>query len=415
MNMILIYNFDMAKVRIIVFLITIVVVGTVLYVASLYARGYRFNPQTLKFIPNGLLIIKSVPDGAQLFINGEFKTATNTTLPLPPGTYDIRVEKEGFWTWSKRMTIEKEIVTEATAHLFKIAPSLSAITFSGTLNPTPSRDFTKIAYVVPAGVNGFENQNNPRLWVVEMLNLPLGFSREPKGITDGDLADASWIWSPDGREILLTTPQGVFLLNSGTFTPQSERINVISKKEAILTSWNEELKKRREAQIAKLPDELEDILRRKTSSFVLSPDEDMVLYTASASATIPTNIVKQLPGASTQKQERNLKVGGSYVYDIKEDRNFLIVEDSNDLTIDGGTQSQAKRRLGWFSTSRHLVLAENDKITILDYDGTNRQTVYAGVYFSPNAFSTLSIDRLLILTNLGAYTATPNLYSLGLK
>ncbi|OGM26369.1 hypothetical protein A2962_01180 [Candidatus Woesebacteria bacterium RIFCSPLOWO2_01_FULL_39_61] len=405
----------MAKVRIIVFLITIVVVGTVLYVASLYARGYRFNPQTLKFIPNGLLIIKSVPDGAQLFINGEFKTATNTTLPLPPGTYDIRVEKEGFWTWSKRMTIEKEIVTEATAHLFKIAPSLSAITFSGTLNPTPSRDFTKIAYVVPAGVNGFENQNNPRLWVVEMLNLPLGFSREPKGITDGDLADASWIWSPDGREILLTTPQGVFLLNSGTFTPQSERINVISKKEAILTSWNEELKKRREAQIAKLPDELEDILRRKTSSFVLSPDEDMVLYTASASATIPTNIVKQLPGASTQKQERNLKVGGSYVYDIKEDRNFLIVEDSNDLTIDGGTQSQAKRRLGWFSTSRHLVLAENDKITILDYDGTNRQTVYAGVYFSPNAFSTLSIDRLLILTNLGAYTATPNLYSLGLK
>jgi len=405
----------MAKVRIIVFLITIVVVGTVLYVASLYARGYRFNPQTLKFIPNGLLIIKSVPDGAQLFINGEFKTATNTTLPLPPGTYDIRVEKEGFWTWSKRMTIEKEIVTEATAHLFKIAPSLSAITFSGTLNPTPSRDFTKIAYVVPAGVNGFENQNNPRLWVVEMLNLPLGFSREPKGITDGDLADASWIWSPDGREILLTTPQGGFLLNSGTFTPQSERINVISKKEAILTSWNEELKKRREAQIAKLPDELEDILRRKTSSFVLSPDEDMVLYTASASATIPTNIVKQLPGASTQKQERNLKVGGSYVYDIKEDRNFLIVEDSNDLTIDGGTQSQAKRRLGWFSTSRHLVLAENDKITILDYDGTNRQTVYAGVYFSPNAFSTLSIDRLLILTNLGAYTATPNLYSLGLK
>ena len=405
----------MAKVRIIVFLITIVVVGTVLYVASLYARGYRFNPQTLKFIPNGLLIIKSVPDGAQLFINGEFKTATNTTLPLPPGTYDIRVEKEGFWTWSKRMTIEKEIVTEATAHLFKIAPSLSAITFSGTLNPTPSRDFTKIAYVVPAGVNGFENQNNPRLWVVEMLNLPLGFSREPKGITDGDLADASWIWSPDGREILLTTPQGVFLLNSGTFTPQSERINVISKKEAILTSWNEELKKRREAQIAKLPDELEDILRRKTSSFVLSPHQHIVLYTASASATIPTNIVKQLPGASTQKQERNLKVGGSYVYDIKEDRNFLIVEDSNDLTIDGGTQSQAKRRLGWFSTSRHLVLAENDKITILDYDGTNRQTVYAGVYFSPNAFSTLSIDRLLILTNLGAYTATPNLYSLGLK
>lgn len=413
--MVLIYNFDMAKVRIIVFLITIVVVGTVLYVASLYARGYRFNSQTLKFTPNGLLIIKSVPDGAQLFINGEFKTATNTTLPLPPGTYDVRVEKEGFWTWSKRMTIDKEIVTEATAHLFKIAPSLSAVTFSGTLNPTPSRDFTKISYVVPVGTNGVESQNTPGLWVVEMLNLPLGFSRDPKRITDGDLKNASWVWSPDGREILLTTPQGVFLFNSGTFTPQSQRVNVVSKKEAILAGWVEELKKRREAQITKLPDELEDTLRRKTSSFILSPDEDMILYTASASATIPANVVKQLPGASTQKQERNLKSGGTYVYDIKEDRNFLIVEDSNNLTIDGGIQTQAKRRLDWFPTSRHLVLAENDKITILDYDGTNRQTVYAGVYLSPNAFSTLSIDRLLILTNLGADSTTPNLYSLGLK
>lgn len=405
----------MAKVRIIVFLITIFVVGVALYIASLYARGYRFNFQTLKFTPNGLFIIKSVPDGAQLFIDGEFKTATNSTIPLPPGTYDVRVEKEGFWTWSKRMTIEKEIVTEATAHLFKIAPSLSAVTFSGAINPTPSRDFTKISYVVPTDGKGVDNQNIAGLWVIEMLNLPLGFSRDPKRITDGDLKSASWVWSPDGREILLTTSQGVYLLNSGVFTSQAQRVNVITQKEKILAGWNDELKKRREAQITKLPDEFKDILRRKTISFMLSPDEDMVLYTASSSATIPDNITKQLPGASTQKQERNLKAGRTYVYDIKEDRNFLITEDSSDLTIDGGEQTQAKRRISWFPTSRHLILAENDKITILDYDGTNHQTVYAGVYLAPNAFSTLSIDRLLVLTNLGADTTIPNLYSLGIK
>lgn len=405
----------MAKVRILVFLITIIVVGSALYVASLYARGYRFDFQTLKFTPNGLLIIKSVPDGAQIFIDGEFKTATNATIPLPPETYDIRVEKEGYRSWTKRLTIEKEIVTEATAHLFKIAPSLSAVTFSGTLNTTPSRDFTKISYVVPIDGKEVDNQNTAGLWVIEMLNLPLGFSRDPKRITDGDLKNASWIWSPDGREIMLTTAQGVYLLNSGLYTPQNQRVNILTQKEKILASWNEELTKRKEAQISKLPDELEDILRRKTSSFMLSPDEEMILYTASASASIPANIIKQLPGASTQKQERNLKNGRTYVYDIKEDRNFLIIEDSSDLTIDGGTQSQVKKRLCWFPTSRHLILSENDKISILDYDGTNRQTVYEGVYLSPNAFSTLSIDRLLILTNLGADSTTPNLYSLGLK
>ena len=133
----------MLKVRLLIFLTTIAVVLGFTTVIFMYAQGYRVNPNTLEVSPNGLLVIKSYPDSSQVYINGELKTATNATVPLPPGTYDVSVQKEGYHNWSKRLDIDKEVVTEATAHLFKIAPSLSAITFSGVENPVPSSDFSK--------------------------------------------------------------------------------------------------------------------------------------------------------------------------------------------------------------------------------------------------------------------------------
>ncbi len=126
----------------------------------MYAKGIRFNFEESKVTPTGLLVVKSVPDGAEIYINGEFKNATNTNITLVPETYDIRIEKEGFFTWNKRLTIEKEAVTEVTAHLFKSAPSLSATTLAGAINPVPSRDFTKIAYIVPPTSNGTSLDNS---------------------------------------------------------------------------------------------------------------------------------------------------------------------------------------------------------------------------------------------------------------
>lgn len=402
----------MTKIRILLFCITLAVVFIVGTLVFLYAKGYRLDSDTKKFSPNGLLVIKSVPDGAQIFINGELKTATNATIPLIPNTYDISVKKEGFLTWNKRLAIEKEIVTEASAHLFKSAPSLSAITFSGVEDIVPSHDLSKIGYSVIG--NGSETQNQG-LWIIENVNLPLGFSRDPRRITDGNLLDSTWVWSPDGRQILLTTTQGVYLLDTSTFTPQSQKVNVSVRKDEILATWNEEKNKKQSDQMKKLPEELRDILFRKAQSIVFSPDEEMVLYTASSSANIPQGLIKPLPGSSTQKEVRDIEPGKSYVYDLKEDKNYLIYEGDGELIIEGGYSNEAVRRISWYPSSRHLILAEEEKITIMDHDSTNRQVVYSGSYFSPNAYPTLSLDRLLVLTNLGASSSPPNLYSLSLK
>jgi len=409
---------NMTKTRIIIFFTTTLIVLTLGYFASLYARGYKFNPKDKKITATGLLVIKSSPEAAQIFIDNELRDATNTTISLAPGTYDISVKKEGYHSWNKRLTIEKEIVTEINADLFKTAPSLSAITLSPVVNPLPSDDFTKIAYSVPATIENV-NKDKEGLWIIETVNLPLGFAKNPKRITDGDLSNSTWQWSPDGREILLRTKTGAFQLNTGVFTAQKDRINTSSNLDETIEKWEDEKEKRFKAQLRGLPDALVDILANKTEKVIFSPDETKILYLAISDSTLPDKLIKPVPGASTQKEERDIKKYNTYVYDIKEDRNFFISKvDENTDECKYNTPAlllSCKSALSWFPTSQQLVLADEGKIIIMDYDSTNKQEVYSGTYTAPNAFPVVSKDRLMILTNLGANSALPNLYSIRLK
>lgn len=415
----------MTKIRVFLILLTIIVVGTIGLFVSYYARGYRFNFKTLKFAPNGILVIKSDPTGAQVFINGDLRTATDANMPLSPGIYDLSIRKDGYINWDKRLTIEKEVVTEIDPSLFRSVPSLAPITFTGCANPVASPDYTKIVYAVLPGI-GIGN-DKIGLWVLETVNLPIGFAKDPRRITDGDLTGATWQFSPDGQQLLIFTKQGIFQINVGTFTPQTQWVNVASSYQKILTSWDTLRKEKISAQTRNLPPELVDILNRKSKAVVFSPDENKILYTASGSATLADNLIPQLPGSSTQKQDRDIKIGNTYVYDIKEDRNFLVYD--QEVNLDGTlfqtqtTSSTSGQKtitnfvpnLSWFPTSRNLVLAEEGRITIIDYDGTNKQVVYSGVYTAPFAFPFASTAKLLLLTNLGADSSPTNLYSLTLK
>jgi hypothetical protein len=390
----------MARIRLLVFIVGILIVGSVGVFASYYARGYKFDFKTLKFQPNGILVIKSEPDGASVYIDGNLKTATNATISLSPGVYDVEVKKDGYFSWYKRLTIDKEIVTQASISLFRNVPSLSPITFSSAENPIISENGSKIAYTALPATGVTDDKIG--LWTIDTLSLPLGFSNGPKRITDGDLTNAIYSFSPDGRQIMLTTSNGISVLDTGSFTPQNQRVNVASQKDTILTEWKKEKSIEDTNLIKSLPPELNDILTRKTSSFIFSPDQNMILYTASASGTLPDNLISPLPGSSTQKQERNIQEGHTYVYDIKEDRNFFITDQSEPI-------------LRWMSTSRHLLLATPGQIIIMDYDGTNREIVYSGSYVGTYAFPFNNTTKLLILTNLGAGSASPNLYTLTIK
>ncbi len=400
----------MTKVRVIFFVITLILVGGLGIFATFYARGYKFDLKTLAFLPNGILVLKSEPDGASVFINGELKAATNANLPLSPGTYDIEVKKDGYFSWYKRLAIEKEIVTQANVSLFKTVPSLSPVTSFGAVNPVMSEDGSKIVFSVLPAKNLTDDKVG--LWALDTYSLPLGFGSGPKRITDGDMTNATYTFSPDGRQLLLKVSNGIFLIDTGSFTAQNQRVNIASQTDEIIAGWKTQKDNINRSLIQNLPPELSDVLFRKSSAFIFSPDDNMILYSASSSATLPDNLIKPLPGASTQTQERGIVPGHTYVYDVKEDRNFLITDQP--VTINNVDDPKIPA-LRWMSSSRHLLLAGPTQIVIVDYDGTNRQTVYSGSYTMPSAFPFSNTSKLLILTNLGAPSGSPNLYTLTVK
>jgi len=375
---------------VIVLFSTFLIVSFFGYFVVLIARGYQFDIEKLEFLANGILVAKSDPDGASIYINNELKGATNTNLKLSPKTYDVEIRKEGHISWKKTLTIQKEEVTQITAQLFKSAPSFSPVTFTGAINPVYSSDFSKIAYT-----------NDEGLWIMSVSSLPIGFPNEPKKITDGVLINPTYKFSPNNRELLLETRTGTYLISTTEFTKQEDLVNIFSQKETTLQKWSIEKSKKDESELKLLPTEISEIISKKTSNFVFSPDETMLMYTASSEAKIKSGLISELPGSSTQKEVRDIKVGKTYIYDIKEDRNFEV--------LDNG------RSLYWLPTSRHLILPDENEIIIMDYDGTNRQVVFSGNYNSPHAYPFVNASKLLILTNLGSSSSIPNLYSLSIK
>ncbi|MBI2595037.1 MAG: PEGA domain-containing protein [Candidatus Colwellbacteria bacterium] len=391
-----------------------------------YAQGLRFDIEKRSFEKTGILVATSNPDAAQILVNGALKNATNTSLTILPGTYDVEIAKEGFTSWKKRVNIESGIVTKAEAWLFPKAPSLSPLTFFGAANPLLSPNGTKLAWLVSdlaADKGG--------IWVIDLGNLPFGFNREARQVSDTKVDNNTLNWSPDSRNLILTNPSlpalpaqagqagGTFLLDPNSFTPQTQLVNISGKKLTDLkASWAKIEAKNQASQLAKLPEAVQDILLRKSTSWQFSPDENKVIYTASGSAKLAENLTPQLPGSSSQKQSRDIKANQTYIYDIKEDRNFLVSDDSKDLLIGHLTLAigHFNRRLAWFPTSKHLLLAEPNQLTIMDYDGTNRISVWAGQYQSPFAFPTPDGSQIIILTNLGATNGeAPNLYTLKLR
>ncbi len=108
-------DFDSKTKQTIVRLATYGAVGIAALIISLViifaARGYDVDPSTGQVIRNGLLLVWSQPESADLYLGGELETDTPARLPLPVGAYDLKLSREGYRDWSKTVPVnESEVV-----------------------------------------------------------------------------------------------------------------------------------------------------------------------------------------------------------------------------------------------------------------------------------------------------------------
>jgi hypothetical protein len=412
----------MTRKRLILFILLAVGILTGTLVVIKLASGYRpdFSARTLR--PTGLLVATSVPDGAQLWLDGKLKSATNTTLNLPPDKYLVEIKKVGFSTWKKELIIEKELVTKTDAYLFPIYPDLKALTFTGAANPSLSPDGEKVAFTVrdaPVGKSG--------IWVLDLTDRPLSLAQGPRQIVKSapkgrDFGQGEYRWSPDSKQLLVTLKDRSenFLLDTDRLNPETKLIDISQNLPTIEESWQQEEELRQEAQFSKLPAKLLQVIKGKVKGIQFSPDESKILYLATASATIPEKIIPPLPAPNTQPEERDIQPGKIYVYDLKEDKNFFIMDAPKEITPSPQPTTRPTSRfplptpISWFPTSKHLFLVQKGKISISEYDNTNWVDVYSGPFENSFAFPFPSGNKILILASLGKDTP-PNLYAISLR
>lgn len=384
-------------------ILVFLIISTTLVV--LYSRGYRFWFEKGKpdISGTGLLVTTSKPDGAQVFINDHLTTATDSTINLTPGEYDVRIYKDGYFPWNKHVTVQREVVLKVDATLFPNAPKLESITTTGVQNPVIDPSLTKIAYTIASS-----SAKKNGVYVLDISSRSfLTLQSNATQITDdtSDVFSKSTVsWSPDGKQLLASI--SAQLQSPTWYTLDATTINdapkdVTNTIESIISQWQSEKEEKEIARVEGLKKDLQTVVKNYFSKIQWSPDETKILYTASESATIPTIIKPPLIGTNQTPEDREIKKGNVYVYDIKEDKNYKIADSALPMN--------------WYFDSHHLIVVKNQKIDIVDYDGQNNTTVYAGPFINGYVFPFPNDAKIVMLTNLGNPDITPNLYTLELK
>ena len=415
-----------------------------------YARGYRINFDEGTVSSTGILSINSTPKPGRVYVNGQLKGATDVNLTLPHGRYTVEVKKDGYTSWTKSISLKGEIVMSLDARLFSKNPSLTPLTNLGVIKAIPIGNTDKLILVSQTG-----DVEKDGLYLFEAGNKALAIFPPLKPLLmksvlgeNIDISTATIDFSPNYRQGMLTftTEIGEIAYLISLDDENTELFEITASKNNILTAWNDEKNVEALKVIETLPKKIVPIAVSSFQIISLSPDEKKLLYLAKSDAELPVVIDPQLIGANQTQEHRSIKKGSIYIYDKKEDKNFLLPVTLNiDETLFNPPESNLEitptpetatstaeiavqprvwneilvrlvmEKLQWYPTSDYIAIMDVYQIKLMQYDGTNEEIVYAGPL--QDHFYTISPDwNLLVLINLNPkVNDSGDLYSVGIK
>ncbi len=371
--------------------------------AILYANGYRLSfgggTGTIKFIEGtGLLVATSRPDGAKVLINNHLTTATNNTINLAPGDYNVKIEKDGYVTWQKKIIIKKSFVSEANALLLPTTPKLEAVTTIGISNILMDASQTLLAFTVASN-----SATKNGIYSLDMSARSLIFLGESGTQLVNDITDnfsaGKLTFSPNSKQLLAALPSGTsYLLDarSSNQTPQDITNSLLVARQ----DWAQQQTERDKKIMNSLPSKLAPIASLYFANMAPSPNADKILYNASSSAELLRVTEASTPSVNSTADQRSIKKGYTYVYDIKEDKNYEIGDGSN--------------KYFWHADDRHLVYAQTGHVNVVEFDGGNLTTVYDGPFVDSLVFPWPDGSGIAILSRL-SQSVPYNLYRIGLQ
>lgn len=366
-------------------ILTLLIIGAAAGVAIFLAKGYTFSPKEGRVVGTGIISIKSIPDAASVYVDGHLTTATDATISsLVPKEYSIKLIKEGLIPWEKKVKVNEGLVTDLKVTLFPAIPTIYPLTFNGVKNPVLSPDGGKLAFIVQGG-------KKPGIFVWTFVdNRPISFARggQPHQIAENggtNYNNATLRWSSDSKQVLATVGTNNYLLSDEQ--QNSEPKDITPTLDSTTKTWDDDLKQRDQARLLTI----KDIAKRNEASSAAivrwSPDETRVLY--------------RKESLTAKEKDPKAIISGLKVYDINSDQTYDIPE---------------ARVQSWLPDSMHIVLVEEGKISIVEYDGTNKAVIFAGNFNDNFAVAWPDSSRLVVISSFPTPTASePNLYGINLK
>jgi len=373
------------------FIVLITIIG--------YARGYRFDLEKRSVKSTGIISATSNPKAAKIYINGQLKGVTDTNLTLSPDNYLVEIKKDGYTSWSNKINLKGELVINVDPVLFPINPSLSPLTNLGIIKAVATEDGDKIVIIASGSAYLFD-AGKKTLPFFPPLNKIVDLSQISNIV---DLKNLKVIFSPDQKQAIFEFEQNSYLLSL-----QEDNLNPLDitlSKDTLIEAWQKEKTKNFNKILETFPKDFDKIASDSFNIISFSPNETKVLYQAKDNVELPLMIKLVMIATNQTPEERSIKKGKTYVYDRKEDKNFLLSSTFNPLFSN----------LKWYSDSRHLIIEEDKKISIVDYDVTNKQTVYSGP-FESSFFNPTSDGKIIVLVNLNSQVnELPDLYLVGIR
>lgn len=414
--------------RLILAIVTLVVIGAGAGAAMLLAKGYTFSAKQARIVGTGIISVSSVPDGASVYIDGHLTTATNTNISsLTPKKYHLKIAKEGFISWENDVEVAEGLVTEVKATLFPALPTIYPLTVNGVSNTLLSPDGQKLAFLVPMGSETRTRQKGG-VWVWTMSTQPISFNRgaEPHQLVSStstlDFSKAAMQFSPDSKSLMVTLQEGGipgeastrnFLLPVDRTTSVSDLKDITPIVSATLKEWADDEKTQKMEMVLAIKDLQVQKVASESAIVRWSPDETKFITVTGPAGNNPRDTLTRAKvydlitpvKADSNNSPRFGEAGraglsagqsglvGSKVYDLPEARAYY-----------------------WLPDSRHVILVQDGKISLADFDGTNMAVIYAGPFQDSAVYPWPDSSRLMIVTSFNTPTAsTPNIFGINLK
>ena len=390
-----------------------------------YARGYRLDFRKKLLTSTGILAVNSYPQAAKVYLKDSSGTsrlqgATSINLNLSPGTYTVEIKKEGYTSFSKTVTLKGEIVQSVDALLFPINPSLSPLSNLGIVKAVQVDQtdsillFTDTGDPAKDGIYIYESGQKVLSFLPPLTPLLLKSALPNPDRLDFTKSNVTFSYDYKQAVIDFTLTDGQtasYLISMSTSNQQP--FDVTGSTDTLFAAWEEERVKETNKILEALPEDMRKVASDSFHIVSVSPDETKILYKAKSPNNLPLVLNPPLIGANQNPENRNLVTDKMYVYDKKEDKNFRIENPNDQVPI--SKQVPTLNVPLWYPDSKHFVISGDKEISVIDYDGTNRQPVYSGPY--EQEFVGVNSDgKLLVLINLNPQANKfPDLYSVGIK